>query len=139
MAGTFTIDIADAAAFAGWTDLRIEAWKAIDPTGAEPTAVSANETKPFLVSPAVWGPPGELGDGQLKWSGSNPWGPSAMTLIGSVRLDRTPWITAAWVGFTGVAPDGVRYRIIDPHYEQAIFNGTPAQWIDAVLTGDNRP
>ncbi|MEO8468477.1 MAG: permease prefix domain 1-containing protein [Chloroflexota bacterium] len=135
VAGTFTIDVADMVAFAGWTDLRIEAWMAIDPSGVEPTAVSPQVTGPFIVAPAVWGPPGELGGGQLKWSGSNPWGPRAATLIGSVRLDRTPWLTAAWVGFTGVAPDGVRYRITEPQYEQAIFNGTPAQWLEAVLAG----
>lgn len=132
VAGTFTIDIADAATFAGWTDLRIEAWKAIDPAGVVPTAVSPQVTRPLIVEPAVWGLPGELGHGQLKWSGG-PWGPRAMTLFGSLRLDRTPWITAAWVAFTGIAPDGIRYRLTEPHYEMAIFNGTPAQWLQAAI------
>lgn len=139
VAGTFAIDIADAAAFADWTDLRIEAWKAIDPAGVEPTAVSPLATKPFLVVPAVWGPPGQLGDGGFKWSSSNPWGPRAMTLYGSLRLDRTPWITAAWVAFTGVGPDGVRYRITEPQYEQAIFSGIPLEWLQAALQGTNGP
>ena len=67
----------------------------------------------------------------MTWSSSVPWGPKAMTLSGSVRLDRTPGITAAWVALTGIAPDGQRHLIGDPTYVEATFNGTTLDWLRA--------
>ena len=56
-----------------------------------------------------------------------------MTLSGSVRLDGTPWVTAAWVALTGVAPDGSRYMIVEPDYVEATFNGTVLGWLEAAI------
>jgi hypothetical protein len=138
-AGTFVLDISDATGFAAWRDLRVEAWRAIDP-GSSPgaTPVSARASGPFVVAPAVWSPPGELPGGSMRWSSSEPWGPNAMTLSGSVRLDRTPGITAAWVALTGVAPDGSRHLIGDPNYVEATFTGTALDWLRAAFASASR-
>jgi hypothetical protein len=134
-AGTFIVDVSDAAGLSGWRDLRVEAWRAVDPGSGSPTPVSPAATGPFVASPAVWSPPGELPGGGLTWSSSVPWGPRAMTLSESVRLDGTPWVTAAWVALTGVAPDGSRHLIGEPDYVMATFNGTVLGWIQAAVTG----
>ena len=131
-AGTLIVDVSDATSLSGWRDLRVEAWRAVDPGSGSPTPVSPAATGPFVVSPAVWSPPGELPGGGLTWSSSVTWGPRAMTLSGSVRLDGTPWVTAAWVALTGVAPDGSRHLIAEPDYVMATFNGTVLGWIQAV-------
>ena len=127
-----TFDISDATKLADWTDFRIEAWRAADPGGMSPTPVSQGATAPFGVEPAAWSPPGQLPQGGLTWSGSDPWGPNAKTLSGMLRLDRTPWVTAAWVAITGVAPDGIRHTLGDPQFMEATFNGTALQWLLAV-------
>ena len=134
-AGTFMVDVADTTVLSGWRDLRVEAWRAVDPGSGSPTPVSPAATGPFVVSPAVWSPPGELPGGGLTWSSSVPWGPRAMTLSGSVRLDGTPWVTAAWVALTGVAPDGSRHLIAEPDYVMATFNGSVLGWIQASVAG----
>jgi hypothetical protein len=134
-AGTFIVDVSDATGLSAWRDLRVEAWRAADPGSGSPTQVSPAATGPFVVSPAVWSPPGELPGGGLTWSSSVPWGPRAMTLSGSVRLDGTPWVTAAWVALTGVAPDGLRHLIAEPDYVMATFNGTVLGWIQAAVAG----
>jgi hypothetical protein len=134
-AGAFMVDVADTTVLSGWRDLRVEAWRAVDPGSVAPTPVSAAATGPFVVSPAAWSPPGELPGGGLTWSSSVPWGPRAMTLSGSVRLDGTPWVTAAWVALTGVAPDGTRHLIAEPDYVMATFNGSVLGWIQAAVAG----
>lgn len=134
-AGTFIVDVSDATGLSGWSDLRVEAWRAVDPGSRSPTPVSPAATGPFVVSPAVWSPAGELPGGMLTWSSSNPWGPRAMTLSGSVRLDGTPWVTAAWVALTGVAPDGSRHLITEPDYVMTTFNGTVLSWLEAAVRG----
>jgi hypothetical protein len=134
-AGTFIVDVSDATGLSAWRDLRVEAWRAADPGSGSPTPVSPAATGPFVVSPAVWSPPGELPGGGLTWSSSVPWGPRAMTLSGSVRLDGTPWVTAGWVALTGVAPDGSRHLIAEPDYVMATFNGTVLGWIQAAVAG----
>jgi hypothetical protein len=134
-AGTFIVDVSDASSLSGWRDLRVEAWRAVDPDSVSPTPVSPAATGPFVVSPAVWSPPGELPGGGLTWSSSVPWGPRAMTLSGSVRLDGSPWVTAAWVALTGLAPDGSRHLIAEPDYVMATFNGTVLGWIQAAAAG----
>ena len=58
-----------------------------------------------------------------------------MTLSGSVRLDGTPWVTAAWVALTGVAPDGTRHLIAEPDYVMGTFNGSVLGWIQASVVG----
>jgi hypothetical protein len=130
-AGTFMVDVSDATSLSGWRDLRVEAWRAMDPGSVSPTPVSPAATGPFLVSPAVWSPAGELPEGMVTWSSSVPWGPRAMTLSGSVRLDGTPQVTAAWVALTGIAPDGSRHLIAEPDYVMATFNGTVLAWLQA--------
>jgi hypothetical protein len=134
-AGTFTLDVSDTSMLSGWRDFRVEAWRAVDPHGLTPTPVNPAATGPFVVAPAVWSPPGELPGGGVTWSGSVPWGRRAMTLSGSVRLDRTPWLAAAWVALTGVAPDGSRHLISEPEYVEATFDGTALAWMDAALAG----
>ncbi len=130
-AGAFSVDISDASQLSGWRDLRVEAWRAVDLGGISPTPVNPTATEPFVAAPAVWSPAGELPGGGLEWSSSNPWGPKAMTLSGSLRLDGTPWVTAAWVALTGIAPDGSRYLITEPEYVEATFNGTVLSWLQA--------
>jgi hypothetical protein len=137
-AGTFMVDVSDATVLAGWSDLRVEAWRAVEPSGVWPTPVSPDVAGPFAVAPAVWSPPSELPGGGLTWSSSVPWGPQAMTLSGSVRLDGTPWLTAAWVALTGVAPDGTRYLIAEPNYVEATFNGTALGWLEAAIREASR-
>ncbi len=134
-AGAFILDVSDTTVLAGWSDLRVEAWRAVDPGSGSPTPVSPVAAGPFVVSPAVWSPAGELPGGGLKWSSSQQWGPRAMTLSGTVRLDGTPWVTAAWVALTGVAPDGTRHLIGEPDYVMATFNGTVLGWIQASVAG----
>ena len=137
-AGSFTLDVSDATLFAGWSGLRVEAWKAVDPGSFSPTPVSPTASGPFATEPAVWSPPGEMPGGSMTWSSSVPWGPKAMTLSGSVRLDRTPGITAAWVALTGIAPDGQRHLIGDPNYVEATFNGTTLDWLRASFADASR-
>jgi hypothetical protein len=134
-AGAFMVDVSDTTVLSGWRDLRVEAWRAVDPGSVSPTPVSPAATSPFVVSPAVWSPAGELPGGGLIWSSSAPWGPRAMTLSGSVRLDGTPWVTAAWVALTGVAPDGSRHLITEPDYVMSTFNGTVLSWLEAAVSG----
>ena len=125
----YTIDVADVAALAGWTDLRVEAWRATDEGVGSPTPISPTADGPFVVGPAVWSPPGEMPGGDLTWSSSEPWGPNAMTLSGAVQLNRTPGVTAAWVAVTGVAPDGTRYMIAEPEYLSTTFTGSVLDWV----------
>jgi hypothetical protein len=134
-AGTYSVDVSDASYLSDWHDLRVEAWRAVDPGSIWPTPVSPTVSGPFVAATAVWSPPGELPGGMLRWSSSNPWGPRAMTLSGSLRLDRTPWVTAAWVALTGVAPDGSRYFLAEPAYVTATFNGTVLDWLQAAIAG----
>lgn len=128
----FQLDVVDATRFAGWTDLRVEAWQALDPGPGSPNPVISTAVGPFAVAPAAWSPPGELPGGGLTWSSDQPWGPEAMTLSGAVQLDRTPEVTAAWVSMTGVAPDGTRHVIGEPDYVETGFSGTVLDWLSAV-------
>lgn len=132
-AARYVVDVADVAPLAGWTDLRVEAWRATDEGVGSPTPLSPTANAPFVVGPAVWSPPGEMPGGDLTWSGSEPWGPDAMTLSGAVQLNRTPGVTAAWVAITGVAPDGTRYMIAEPEYLSTAFTGTVLDWITGVV------
>ncbi len=129
---SFQLDVADATRFAGWTDLRVEAWQALDPGPGSPYPVLATAVGPFALAPTVWSPPGELPGGGLTWSTDEPRGPEAMTLSGAIQLNRTPRVTAAWVAMTGVAPDGARHIIGDPDYVETGFSGTVLDWLSAV-------
>ena len=57
-AGTFILDIADATALEGWRDLRVEAWRAVDPGLVSPTPVSPAASAPFTFAPTAWSPAG---------------------------------------------------------------------------------
>ena len=108
---SFQLDVADATRFAGWTDLRVEAWQALDPGPGSPYPVLATAVGPFALAPTVWSPPGELPGGGLNLvNRRGQGGPEAMTLSGAIQLNRTPRVTAAWVAMTGVAQDGARRR-----------------------------
>ena len=128
----YVVDIGDVAALAGWTDLRVEAWRATDAGIGSPTSVSPTATGPFAWGTATWTPPGQLAGGAFTWSGGEPWGPRAMTLSGAVQLNRTPGVTAAWVAVTGVAPDGTRYMIGEPDYLSTAFTGTALEWLEGI-------
>ena len=132
-AGRYVVDVADVAPLSGWTDLRVEAWRATDQGAGSPTPVSPRAVGPFTLGQAVWSPPGELPGGGLSWSSGEPYGPHAMTLSGAVQLNRTPGVTAAWVAITGIAPDGTRYMIAEPDYVSTAFTGTALEWLTAVV------
>jgi hypothetical protein len=134
VAMSFQLDVADATRFAGWTDLRVEAWQALDPGPGSPNPVISTAVAPFALAPAVWSPPGELPGGGLTWSTDEPPGLEAMTLSGAVQLNRTPGVTAAWVAVTGVAPDGTRHIIGEPDFVETTFSGTVLDWLAAVVT-----
>jgi hypothetical protein len=128
------MDEPDQRLLAGWTDLRLEAWRGSDPQsggGLDPA-----ETRPFLTAPAQWSAAGTLPGGWASWSGGNPWPANAATLSAGLRLDRSPGVTYVWLALTGVAPDGVRHLLSDPTGTQVCFNGTALEWFDAVLAGN---
>ncbi len=131
-AAQYMVDVGDVAALAGWTDLRVEAWRATDAGIGSPTPVSPTATGPFAWGAATWTPPGQLAGGAFTWSGGEPWGPRAMTLSGAVQLNRAPGVTAAWVAVTGVAPDGTRYMIGEPDYLSTAFAGTALEWLEGI-------
>jgi hypothetical protein len=59
----------------------------------------------------------------------------SVRLSGSVRVDRSPNVTLAWVAITGVGPDGRRYIINGPSFDSTSFNGTAWDWLAAVIAG----
>jgi hypothetical protein len=127
------MDEPDQRLLAGWTDLRIEAWRGMDSRyggGLDPA-----ETQPFLTAPADWSEAGTLPGGWASWSGGNPWPANAATLSAGLRLDRSPGVTYVWLALTGVAPDGVRHLLSDPTGTQTCFNGSAIDWFEAILSG----
>ncbi len=120
--------IDDPAVLAGWADLRVEAWRGVGHDRVDPAARA-----PFVSAPGQWLPDGQLPPGWIY--GGPAWPEGAAGLGGSVRIDRTPGVTWAWLVVTGVAPDGVRYIIFGPSLDQTAFNGTAWDWLAAAISG----
>ena len=118
-----SIGVTEPAALAGWSDVRIEAWRGIRTSAEFPGdwTVDPTATQPFAIEAASL----ETAD-----TGSDG-GPR---LRGSVAIDRDPDVTMAWVALTGVAPDGRRFLIDGLSFSTVDFNGTVADWLTAVFT-----
>ncbi|HEX7591196.1 MAG TPA: permease prefix domain 1-containing protein [Candidatus Limnocylindrales bacterium] len=147
-----SIIVPDRGLLSGWTDLRIEAWRA-GPTPSSVTSASGSndasiqadsgplssvdpaETEPFLTAPLQWSAPGVSPDGSSSWYGSEPWPANAVTLSGDLRLDRTPGVNWAWLALTGVDPSGQRHLLTFPTGRRIFFNGSVLDWFEAVLAG----
>jgi hypothetical protein len=142
--------VPDRTLLAGWTDLRIEAWR----TGPSPVSVSSAtgsdaawtqpdsrppfsldpaETEPFLTAPLQWSAAGVSPDGSSSWYGSEPWPANAATLSGDLRLDRSPGVNWVWLALTGVDPSGQRHMLTSLSGTQVFFNGTVLDWFEAIL------
>jgi len=120
---TMSITANEPAALAGWSDLRIEAWRGIRTSADYPGdwIVDPAATRPFATAPA-----------KIETVGSEPDG---LTLLrGSAAIDRNPDVTLAWIAITGIAPDGQRYLIDGLSFSIMRFNGTVADWLTAVLS-----
>ena len=139
VAGTDTTStvIRDPAVLAGWRDLRVEAWRGVGAEwdGVDPSLLALDPTAgaPFAVGPAVFETPGQ--SPAWTWSTGEPVQDDAVQLSGSVRVDRSPNVTLAWVAITGVGPDGRRYIISGPSFDSTAFNGTAWDWFAAILDG----
>jgi hypothetical protein len=124
----------DPGVVAGWRDLRMEAWRGTGAAGIDPrlTAVDPAADGPFAVGPASFGPPEALP--AWTWSSLDP--PEGSTgLSGSVRIDRSPSVSLAWLAITGIGTDGRRYIISGPFFESTAFHGTAWDWLTAVVEG----
>ncbi len=101
------------AALAGFSDLRIEAWRA-EKFAAAPDWVGlfvpdTHYTTPFATEPAI------VKNGTIQ-----------------VRFDMSHVRANRWLIFvTGVAPDGVRYRLSYPDSITTTFSGTAWDWLTA--------
>lgn len=131
------VGVGDPAVLAGWSDFRVEAWRAIRLPGLDPDpdfgiAVDPGATAPFAIGPARLG----VGQDPLDAGSTDDAVPAgAAQLSGAVTIDRSPSVTLAWVAITGVAPDGHRYVLQGPSYESTAFNGTGLDWLAAVASG----
>lgn len=108
----------------------MEAWRGIDPTLM---AVDPAADGPFAVGAASFRPPGEIP--WWWWTSGNPAPDGSAELGGSVRIDRSPSVTLAWVAITGIGPDGRRYIVTGPSFESTAFSGTVWDWLTAVIEG----
>ena len=122
--------IRDPGVMARWRDFRVEAWRGIDPTLM---AVDPAADGPFAVGAASFRPPGEIP--AWTWTSGNPAPDGSAELGGSVRIDRSPSATLAWVAITGIGPDGRRYIVTGPSFESTAFSGTVWDWLTAVIEG----
>lgn len=127
--------VSDPPVLAGWTDLRVEAWRGIWQRGVDPGLagmIDPAANAPFAIGPAQLGP-GPQPIGAEAVDGSVPEG--GTQLIGSVAIDRSPSVTLAWIALTGVGPDGRRYILEGPSFKSTSFTGTALDWFTAVLAG----
>jgi hypothetical protein len=93
-----------------WHDLRFEAWHALSVSGIV-AGVDPSSSSPFDVQPV------ESVDG--------------VTLQARFHLDRFRDGNRWWVVLTGVAPDGVRYRLDDGGGGTTTFYGSVWDWLTA--------
>jgi hypothetical protein len=127
--------IRDPAVLAGWRDLRVEAWRGTGAVGIDPSlmALDPADRGPFAVGPAGFETPGQIPP--WTWSTGDALPDGSVRLSGSVRIDRSPNVTLAWVAITGVGPDGRRYIISGPSFDSTAFNGTAWDWFAAIIEG----
>ena len=127
--------IRDPAVLAGWRDLRVEAWRGTGVVGIDPNLMALDPAArgPFAVGPAGFETPGQTP--RWMWGSGNAVPDGSVRLSGSVRVDRSPNVTLAWVAITGLGPDGHRYIINGPSFESTTFNGTAVDWLTAVIEG----
>jgi hypothetical protein len=127
--------IRDPAVLAGWRDLRVEAWRGTGAVGIDPSLMALDPAArgPFAVGPAGFEAPGQIPP--WTWSSGDALPDGSVRLSGSVRIDRSPSATLAWVAITGVGPDGHRYIISGPSYDSTAFNGTAWDWFAAIVEG----
>jgi len=125
------ISLSDRSVLAGWTNLRIEAWRGLGQAGADPGLAGAIDPAakvPFAIEPAGLkaGPPPDV-------TGASA--PGGVQLSGSVAIDHDPGLRLAWIALTGVGPDGHRYILEGPSFKSTTFDGTALDWLSAVLAG----
>jgi hypothetical protein len=127
--------IRDPAVLAGWRDLRVEAWRGTGVVGIDPSLLALDPAArgPFAVGPAGFETPGETP--RWAWGSGTAVPYGSVRLSGSVRVDRSPNVTLAWVAITGVGPDGRRYIINGPLFDSTSFNGTAWDWFAAIIEG----
>lgn len=135
--GTVSIStvIRDPAVLAGWRDLRVEAWPGTGAVGIDPSLMALDPAArgPFAVGPAGVGLPGQTPFEPRSNDAAIP--PGSVQLGGSIRIDRSPNVTLAWVAITGIGPDGRRYIISGPSFASTAFNGTAWDWLAAIIEG----
>ena len=93
-----------------WHDLRFEAWHGLSVSGIV-AGVDPHYSSPFDIQPV-----------ESVYGG---------TLQARFRLDRFRDGNLWWVVLTGVAPDGVRYRLDDGGGGTTTFNGSVWDWLTA--------
>jgi hypothetical protein len=127
--------IRDPAVLAGWRDLRVEAWRGTGAVGIDPSLLALDPAArgPFAVGPAGFEAPGQ--NPVWTWNTGDAPPDGSVRLSGSVRIDRSPSVTLAWVAITGLGPDGRRYIISGPSYDSTAFNGTAWDWFAAIVEG----
>ena len=127
--------IRDPAVLAGWRDLRVEAWRGTGVVGIDPNLMALDPAArgPFAVGPAGFETPGQTP--RWMWGSGNAVPDGSVRLSGSVRVDRSPNVTLAWVAITGLGPDGRRYVINGPLFDSTSFSGTAWDWFAAIIEG----
>lgn len=109
----FDYEVDSASALAGFHDLRFEAWRAAEsPQAPEWVGLFLPDTRysmPYATEPAI------VKNGTIQ-----------------VRFDMSHVRANRWLIFvTGVAPDGVRYRLSYPDSITTTFSGTAWDWLTA--------
>ena len=127
------VAMSDSSGIDGWHDFRVDAWTATSPEVGN--GVDASETQPFLSAPVQRGVTGSTPDNRYTWDSVTPWPVGGIILSGQIHLGRVLNVGWCWITLTGVAPDGVRYLISGPVEDNAHFDGTAFDWIEAVLSG----
>ena len=110
---TLDYEVDSASAPAGFRDLRFEVWRAVaSPNAPEWVQLYLPDTRystPYATEPAI------VKNGTIQ-----------------VRFDMSHVRASRWLIFvTGVAPDGVRYRLNYPDSFTSTFSGTAWDWITA--------
>ena len=96
---------------ANWRDLRFEAWHGVEPELLGPGGVDTRYSSPFGVQPAVL---------------------DTEVLRAEFHFEKLRDAEGAWYVFlTGVAPDGIRYRLDDGSSGSSDFFGSAWDWLTA--------